>query len=108
MSRILPAARIVCAAFFAFDIVAFAETKTDSAKLPQPVSRAVDFEKDVRPIFEKHCVKCHGPDKQKGDLRLDEKTAALKGGENGASIVAGRSGDSPLIHRVARLDKDEA
>ena len=29
------------------------------------------YEKDVRPILESHCVKCHGPDKQKGKLRFD-------------------------------------
>ena len=30
-----------------------------------------NFEKDVRPILEKHCFKCHGPEKQKSDIRLD-------------------------------------
>jgi len=29
------------------------------------------YEKDIRPILESHCVKCHGPDKQKGELRFD-------------------------------------
>ena len=29
------------------------------------------FEKEVRPILQAHCVKCHGPDKQKGNLRFD-------------------------------------
>lgn len=31
----------------------------------------VSFEDQVRPLLRKHCVKCHGPEKQKGDLRLD-------------------------------------
>ncbi|MHC4994916.1 MAG: DUF1588 domain-containing protein [Planctomycetota bacterium] len=37
------------------------------------------FEQTVRPFMEDHCFKCHGPDKQKGDLRLDEKTEVISG-----------------------------
>jgi hypothetical protein len=33
------------------------------------------YEKDVRPILEAHCFKCHGPDKQKGKIRLDTLSA---------------------------------
>ena len=29
------------------------------------------FEQDVRPVLEKHCFNCHGPEKQKGKVRLD-------------------------------------
>ena len=29
------------------------------------------FKKDVLPVLQEHCVKCHGPVKQKGKLRLD-------------------------------------
>ncbi len=36
---------------------------------------AVDFVHEVRPIFEKHCYECHGPEKQKNDYRLDIKGA---------------------------------
>ncbi|MCB1234069.1 MAG: hypothetical protein KDM91_03250, partial [Verrucomicrobiae bacterium] len=41
----------------------------------------VDFVRDVRPIFEKHCYECHGETKQKSGLRLDVKSAAFKGGD---------------------------
>src|SRR5688572_21465216 len=37
----------------------------------------------VKPLLESRCVSCHGPDKQKGSLRLDSREAALKGGESG-------------------------
>lgn len=30
-----------------------------------------DFEKDVAPFLEQHCVRCHGQDKQRGDFRVD-------------------------------------
>ena len=29
------------------------------------------FAKIVQPFMQDHCVKCHGPEKQKGKLRLD-------------------------------------
>ena len=29
------------------------------------------FQEDVRPILEQHCFACHGPEKQKGKIRLD-------------------------------------
>jgi len=79
----------------------------DTTSLPAPSTRPTDFEKDIRPLFEKHCVKCHGPEKQKGGWRADVKDAALKGGDNYApNIVPGKSADSPLIHFVAGLEKD--
>jgi mono/diheme cytochrome c family protein len=76
-------------------------------ELPPAADRAVHFEKDIRPIFEKHCVKCHGPEKQKSGWRADIKDSALKGGDNYApNILPGKSADSPLIHFVAGLDEE--
>jgi mono/diheme cytochrome c family protein len=61
----------------------------------------VDFAKEVRPIFEKHCYPCHGAEKQKGGLRLDVKAAALKGGDEYApNILPGKPGESPLLRFV--------
>jgi mono/diheme cytochrome c family protein len=79
----------------------------DISKLPPPAERTVDFAKDIQPIFEAHCVKCHGPEKQKGGYRVDMKDAALAGGDNYApNIRAGKSAESPMIHFVAGLDPD--
>jgi mono/diheme cytochrome c family protein len=61
----------------------------------------VDFAKDIQPIFQQTCVKCHGPEKQKGDLRLDSKTDAMKGGKDGAVIVPGQADKSDLYKRVS-------
>ena len=60
----------------------------------------VDFVREVRPIFEKHCHECHGAEKQKNDYRLDIKAVALK------NIVAGKSAESPLFHFVSGKEKD--
>jgi len=79
----------------------------DVSKLP-PASaqKGVTFAKDIKPIFEKSCFKCHGEEKQKGDLRLDTIEAVKKGSEHGPVIVAGNSAKSGLVHSVAGLIED--
>jgi mono/diheme cytochrome c family protein len=60
----------------------------------------VDFAKDIKPILAKSCVECHGPDKQKGKLRLDSREAAIKGGDAGTSIVPGKADKSEFYKRI--------
>jgi hypothetical protein len=68
----------------------------------------VDFVREVRPIFQKHCYDCHSETKQKSGLRLDIKSEAFKGGDNHApDIIAGNAKDSPLIHFITTDDEDE-
>ena len=54
----------------------------------------------VRTIFAHECYNCHGSAKVKGELRLDTKELAMKGGENGVVIVPGKPGESELIRRI--------
>ena len=68
---------------------------------------ATDFVTDVRPILQKHCIGCHGPQKQEGGLRLDQRAAALRGGENYNPAIVPKSSDtSPLFQFVSREDAD--
>ncbi len=60
------------------------------------------FEKNVRPVLVESCVKCHGPDKASGGLRVDSRAALLKGGESGPAIVPGKPGESRLMLAVRR------
>lgn len=57
----------------------------------------VDFNKDIQPILLQSCVECHGPDKQKGKLRLDLKSDALK---DASVIVPGKAAESELYQRI--------
>ena len=66
----------------------------DAVKLPPPAPAPVEFTRDIAPIFAVKCLKCHGATKQKGDLRLDLKAFALRGGESGKVIVPSKSSDS--------------
>ncbi|GMW03054.1 MAG: hypothetical protein AMXMBFR84_41900 [Candidatus Hydrogenedentota bacterium] len=66
-----------------------------------------DFATQVRPIFEKHCYRCHGPEAQKSGYRLDNRNIALKGGDSGkAAITPHDAANSPLIRFVTGQDPD--
>ena len=47
------------------------------------------FEKHIRPVLVQHCIRCHGPEKIQGGLRLDSREAWQAGGDSGAAIVPG-------------------
>ncbi|MFP6602226.1 MAG: PSD1 and planctomycete cytochrome C domain-containing protein, partial [Pirellulaceae bacterium] len=55
------------------------------------------FEQQIRPILVSKCLKCHGPEKQKSNLRLDSRAAILQGGKKGPAIVPGKPNQSRLI-----------
>ncbi len=79
----------------------------DMSALPEPIQRPVKYFGDVHPILAQHCVSCHGPEKQKGGLRLDSLEAALAGGSSyGPAIVPGKSTESPLLLFTAHLEPD--
>jgi hypothetical protein len=58
------------------------------------------FEKQVRPILAGRCQGCHGAAKQKGQLRLDSREAALAGGATGPAITPGQPEKSLLIDAI--------
>src|ERR1043166_312049 len=66
----------------------------------------VDFTKQVKPLLESSCVSCHKEGKVEGGLRLDDKAAALRGGENGLDIVPGNP-DKSTVYRSTTLPKDD-
>ena len=72
--------------------------------LPPPATVTVDYDKDVKPLFAQHCYSCHGPQAQQSGLRLDLRQNALRGGDYGPVIVAGKSADSKLIRRLVDGD----
>ncbi len=58
------------------------------------------FEKRVRPILVERCVGCHGPEKAKGDLRLDSRAGAIAGGATGPAVEPGDADASPLVEAI--------
>ncbi len=80
----------------------------DPAKLPPAAKQeGITYEKDIKPILEKSCVKCHSGEKPKSKYRIDSLAAAIKGGESGdAAIIPGNSAKSPLVAYISELVED--
>jgi len=79
----------------------------DASKLPPVAAKTgVTYEKDIKAIFEKSCVKCHGGEKPKGKYSMETLASILKGSPEGVTVVPGNSAKSPLVHQVADLVAD--
>ena len=75
-------------------------------QLPKPADRVVDFVKDIKPIFQEACYKCHGRGKDKGGLSLATHARAMEGGDDGPALQPGNSAISELVRRIASKDDD--
>lgn len=69
-----------------------ADDRKPEAKLPPAVEGKIDFDRDVKPVRAAKCVKCHGPAKQKGGLRLDACSPAATPARRWWSAGAPRAG----------------
>jgi hypothetical protein len=78
----------------------------DPASLPPPATNTVEFVRDVQPILEQSCLKCHSGERPKGKFALTTRTNALKGGQDQVDIIPGNSAKSTLIYFVARVISD--
>ena len=84
------------------------ENSDDAEKGPLSVEDADVYQDIIHPIFDQTCIQCHGPDKSKGELRLDSFELAMLGGELGDTIIPGDSEASELIYRLhLEIDDDE-
>jgi mono/diheme cytochrome c family protein len=74
--------------------------------LPRATSDPVDVARDIVPILNTSCIRCHGRGKARGGFSLETRAAMMEGGDSGDAVLPGKSGDSLLIHLVAGLDPD--
>ena len=76
---------------------------TGSAGLPEAF-----FAERVAPIFEEHCVECHGADQRKNGLRLDGVEGIVRGGDSGEPLIkAGDAEGSYLLRRILSHESKE-
>lgn len=85
-------------------------TVASGAKVLPPASTktGLTFDKDIKPLFEASCVRCHGEKKAKADLNLTTLETTLAGGEDGKVIEVGNSAKSSLVKAIARISPKTA
>jgi hypothetical protein len=88
-----------------FALLIFVMTDSRAEENRDAHGAAETFEKSVRPVLSANCFTCHGPEKQKGGLRLDSRQALLTGGDSGPAIVPGHPEESLLIKAVHYADE---
>jgi len=84
-------------------------SKIDVTKLP-PASNAkgVTYAKDIRPLLEASCFRCHGEQRPKGGLKLNTLEGVLHGGDDGKVVTPGDSKKSLLVIAAAQIDEETA
>ncbi len=83
--------------------------KLDLSKLPPAAEKkGVTYAKDIKPILDRSCQRCHGAERPKARFSVLTLDTVLKGSEEGKVIQPGKSKESTLVHLVARLEGAEA
>jgi WD40 repeat protein len=80
-------------------LVAVAAATAQQPEIPPPAA-APDFARDVVPILEANCLRCHNAAKMEGGLLLESHEDLMRGGDTGSPVVAGKPDESPLILQV--------
>jgi mono/diheme cytochrome c family protein len=87
----MPHARV---AFHSFRVLILSIVGSLSCGAAAPGATPDDFEHRVLPYFKQHCIRCHGPEKEEGELRVDKLSTEFAKG-----IDAGHWAD--LIERLS-------
>jgi hypothetical protein len=100
---------LLVVSFAAAELLCLGADSPDLGKLPPPAkTTGVTYAKDIRPMFETSCFRCHTGDRPKAGLRLDSLDSVLKGSREGRVVIPGESEHSALVIAVARLDEESA
>jgi len=84
------------------------QLKEVDPKATQSSGDTVDFAKQVAPIFEARCIKCHGDNKQKGEYRMDKAEFIQVAGESEEKpVVPGKPAESYLVKLIKMSDEDD-
>lgn len=70
-------------------------------------AKGVNYEEHIVPVLKRHCLQCHGDNKQESGLSLANYSALLKGSSGGAIVVSGRSSASRLLSVLTAEDPSE-
>ncbi len=64
------------------------------------------YEQQVKPILDESCLKCHGGEKTKADLRVTSRGAIVRGGETGPAVDLEKNANSLLLKMINYADDD--
>ena len=72
------------------------------------VQEAAVYSDLVQPLLQTKCYSCHGENKQKGGLRMDDTLKLMKGGEDGVVLSPRKAGESEMVRRILLpVDNDD-
>jgi uncharacterized membrane protein len=86
------------------------ETGTVAEITPKPipnVQEAIAYTDIIQPLLQNKCYNCHGANKQKGKLRMDQTDLLMKGGKSGVDLIPGNVDKSELMKRILLAREDE-
>ena len=78
-----------------------------AASCVAPWASAVDFEKEIKPILERRCAKCHAYGKRQAGLSMETRESLLKGGEGGKVVEAGKTEGSLFLELLEEEDASD-
>ncbi len=79
----------------------------DESKVPAGSKKRVSYQKDIKPVFEKSCLKCHSGNRPKAKYMMDTVANIIKGGSSDeAAIIPGNAKKSPIVHYCLDLVED--
>lgn len=86
------------------------ERRSVGTETPKP--QLAVFRKDIEPVLKKACVRCHGPETQEGNIRIDKLDPDLLHGDDvdwWLEVVAVLSnGEMPPADEASLADKDRS
>ncbi len=95
LKRIIPVFLLIAVAVLSANFISFSSKKTD-------------YNAEVKPLLNKHCIACHGGVRRKSGFSLLTKEDALKPAESGKSpIVPGKPEESEIMRRLRHHDPEE-
>jgi hypothetical protein len=81
---------------------------TVAQRKPIPnVQEAMVYSDVIQPILQTRCYSCHGKNKQKGKLRMDDSLRLMKGGKDGPVIIPGNAEKSEMAKRLSLPREDD-
>jgi uncharacterized membrane protein len=87
-------------------VAAWFGTEREKEFLPADLKSAILYNDLVAPVLKEKCIRCHGPSRQKGKLRLDQPEFILKGGKDGPVVRVEPWNESEIFKRI-HLERDD-